>query len=71
MPPTLLQTDESHETEQQQVIVPVTNITLNEIELIELENTINPLRPSDHNGADIYLEVLQFVHTVRLNQENN
>jgi hypothetical protein len=44
LPPTLLQTDESHETEQQQVIVPVTNITLNEIELIELENTINPLR---------------------------
>jgi hypothetical protein len=71
LPPTLLQTDESHETEQQQVIVPVTNITLNEIELIELENTINPLRPSDHNGAHIYLEVLQFVHTVRLNQENN
>ena len=67
---TLLQTDESHETEQQQVIVPETNIMLNEIEHIELENTINPLRPSSHNGVDIYLEVLQFVHA-RLNQENN
>ena len=70
MPPTLFQTDESHETGQQQVIVPETNIMLNEMELNELENTINPLRPSNHNGVDIYLEVLQFVHT-RLNQENN
>ncbi len=52
------------------MIVPETNIMLNEIEHIELENTINPLRPSSHNGVDIYLEVLQFVHA-RLNQENN
>ena len=70
MQPTFLQTDESHETEQQQVMVPETNCMLNEIEFTELQNTINPLRPSSHNGADIYLEVLQFVHT-RLNEENN
>lgn len=51
------------------MIVPETNIMLSQIERMELENTINPLRPSSHNGVDIYLEVLQFVHS-RLNQES-
>ena len=68
-PPTFTQYYACHETDQQQVIVPETNIPLNEIDLDELQRTINPLRPSNHNGADIYIEVLQFVNT-RLHQED-
>ena len=71
LPPTLLQTDETRGTEQQHIILE-TNIRLSQIELIELENSINPLRPSSHNGVDLYLEVLQFVHSrLTCNPENN
>ncbi|XP_046842172.1 uncharacterized protein LOC124436298 isoform X2 [Xenia sp. Carnegie-2017] len=68
-PPTFTQNYACHETDQQHVIVPETNIPLNEIDLDELQRTINPLRPSNHNGADIYIEVLQFINT-RLHQED-
>ncbi|XP_046856550.1 uncharacterized protein LOC124449640 [Xenia sp. Carnegie-2017] len=68
-PPTFTQNYACHETDQQQVIVPETNIPLNEIDLDELQRTINPLRPSNHNGADIYIEVLQLINT-RLHQED-
>lgn len=48
--------------ESQHVTIPETSIALDEGHLIELRETIDPLRPSDHNGVDIYLEVLQFLH---------
>ncbi|XP_046845641.1 uncharacterized protein LOC124439460 [Xenia sp. Carnegie-2017] len=68
-PPTFTQNYACHETDQQQVIVPETNIPLNEMDLDELQRTINHLTPSNHNGADIYIEVLHFVNT-RLHQED-
>lgn len=55
--PTLMQADQID-----QVVIPNTEISLSEICKAELENTIDPLRPSNYNGVDIYFEVLQFLH---------
>lgn len=48
-------------TDTQQVSIPDTIVQLSEGDLARLQETIDPLRPSSHNGVDTYLEVLQFI----------
>lgn len=48
-------------TDIQQVSISENIVLLSEEDLTELRETIDPLRPSSHNGVDIYLEVLQFI----------
>lgn len=62
-----LNLDENLINNCEQVTIPETTVALSDTDSNELRQTIDPLRPSDHNGVDVYLEVLQFVH-VRLPQ---
>lgn len=47
-------------SEDQEVVVPETNSPLNEIERLNLQRLIDPLRDSEHHGVDIYTDVLAF-----------
>ena len=46
------------------VEVPQTEMSITQEAYQQLSRSINPLRDSEFNGVDIYLEVLRFVMTV-------
>jgi hypothetical protein len=43
------------------VEVPETMVPLDENAWLELQQNIDPKRPSAYHGVDIYMEVLQFI----------
>lgn len=46
------------------VSVPRNQIELTDMELEQLQNSVNPLSNSDNYGIDIYLQAVSFLHTV-------
>ena len=49
------------EEESNHVEVPETMVPLGENAWLELQQNIDPKRPSAYHGVDIYMEVLQFI----------
>ena len=46
--------------EDREVVVPETNLPLDEVEIENLQRLIDPLRNSEYHGVDIYADVLAF-----------
>lgn len=52
-----------------EVEVPAMAYNIQLMELMRLETTIDPLRQSDSQGVDVYLEVLHFIQEDMLRTE--